>query len=123
MFRLAIPILGVSDSVAAEAFYCQKLGFRPKYVYRPDPKKSDPCWMGVVRDGAHVVLSSFAGDGPAGSRNIQIFIDDAVAVHREYEDAGVESLGDLMDQSWGNLEFGVRDPDGNRINFAQSKSG
>jgi hypothetical protein len=29
MFRPAVPILGVSDSVVAEQFYCQKLGFRP----------------------------------------------------------------------------------------------
>lgn len=77
MFLTALPILGVSSSAAAEAFYCGKLGFRRAYVHRPDSSKLDPCWMGVIRDGAHLVLSSFAGDGPPGSRDTQIMIEDA----------------------------------------------
>jgi catechol 2,3-dioxygenase-like lactoylglutathione lyase family enzyme len=89
MLKAALPILGVSDSVAAESFYCAKLGFRRAYVHRPDAGKADPCWMGVVRDGAHLVLSAF-GD-------------------------------ELMDQSWGHLEFNVSDPDGNLLDFAQDK--
>ena len=121
MFRLAIPILGVSNSAAAEDFYCRQLGFQRVFVYRPVANALDPCWMDVVRDGAHIVLSSFAGDGPPGSRNLQILIDDAPGVHREYEAAAVTGLGGITDQTWGNLEFGVKDPDGNSIIFAQSK--
>ncbi len=123
MFKIALPILGVSSSVAAEVFYCGKLGFRRKYAYRPDPRKLDPCWMGIVRDGAHLVLSSFDGDGPPGSRNVQIHVDDVVALRSEFEKAGVTDIGQLWDQSWGNLEFGLVDPDGNRLNFAQEKGG
>lgn len=119
MFKIALPILGISNSTNAEKFYCGQLGFRRKYVYRPDPAKLDPCWMGVVRDGAHLVLSSFDGDGPPGSRNVQIYVDDAAALRREFLEAGVRDVGELFDQTWGNREFGLVDPDGNRLGFAQ----
>jgi catechol 2,3-dioxygenase-like lactoylglutathione lyase family enzyme len=122
VFKIALPILGVSSSAAAEAFYCGKLGFRREYAYRPDPERPDPCWLGVVRDGAHLVLSSFAGDGPPGSRGVQIYVEDAAAIQREFRDAGVAGLEELMDQTWGNLEFNLADPDGNRIIVAQDKS-
>jgi catechol 2,3-dioxygenase-like lactoylglutathione lyase family enzyme len=121
-FSIAIPILGVVNSNAAEEFYCGRLGFRRAYVHRPNANSLDPCWMGVVRDGAHIVLSSFAGDGPPGSRGTQILIDDAVAVQREFRDAGVE-CSELVEESWGHVEFNVVDPDGNRLNFAQDNSG
>ena len=122
MFRIALPILGVTSSATAEQFYCGQLGFRRKYAYRPDPAQLDPCWLGVIRDGAHIVLSSFEGDGPPGARGIQIYVDDAAALRREFEAAGVPNIGKLWDQSWGNLEFSVKDPDGNGICFAQDKN-
>ena len=84
MFQIALPILGVAKSAVAEDFYCGKLGFRRAYVHRPNPEKADPCWMGVVRDGAHLVLSSFEGDGPPGSRGAQIYIEDAAGVQGEF---------------------------------------
>jgi catechol 2,3-dioxygenase-like lactoylglutathione lyase family enzyme len=122
MFRIALPILGVASSVTAEEFYCGRLGFRRKYAYRPDPAKPDPCWLGVVRDGAHIVLSSFEGDGPPGTRATQIYVDDAAALRREFLAAGVPDVSQLWDQSWGNLEFSVKDPDGNALGFAQDKN-
>ena len=54
MFKVALPILGVSSSEAAEEFYCGKLGFQRIYAYRPSATALDPCYMGVVRDEAHI---------------------------------------------------------------------
>jgi hypothetical protein len=59
MFKLAVPILGVSKSAEAKNFYCGRLGFQMEFAYRPDPQRLDPCYMGIVRDGAHMVISSF----------------------------------------------------------------
>ncbi len=122
MFKEAVPILGVSSSEAAEEFYCRKLGFRRVYAWRPDPTKLDPCYMGVVRDSAHVVISSFPGDGPPGARTVQIYVEDAAAVYAEYGQAGI-AVGELSDQSWGNIEFSFEDPDGNSLCIAQDKIG
>lgn len=50
MFKVAMPLLRVSSSIAAENFYCGQLGFRKHYAHRacePDP---DPCFMGLSRD-------------------------------------------------------------------------
>jgi catechol 2,3-dioxygenase-like lactoylglutathione lyase family enzyme len=35
VFKLAIPLLHVTDSVAAEDFYCDRLGFRLEFAHRP----------------------------------------------------------------------------------------
>ena len=120
-FKIALPILAVKSSDAAEDFYGGKLGFRTAYAYRPKPEQRDPCWLGVVRDGAHVVLSSFSGDGTPGSRSLQIYVENVGAVQRELRAAGVACGDELMDQDYGNLEFQVRDPDGNQLIFAQEQ--
>ena len=118
-----MPILPVENSERAEAFYSEKLGFKRVYAYRPDPESSDPGWLGMVRDGAHVVLSSFHPDGPPGSASLQFYVEDIAGLRRELASAGIH-LGDdqVFDQDWGNLEFNLEDPDGNRINVAQDKS-
>ena len=36
MFKLAIPVLHVSNSTAAETFYCSRLGFSRQFAYRID---------------------------------------------------------------------------------------
>jgi len=77
MLKIAHPIFGVTSSAKAEQFYCEKLGFRVKHLYRPDPKQLDPCWTVVIRDRVPIVLSSFQGDGPPG-RNLQIYVHNIV---------------------------------------------
>lgn len=121
MFKEAIPILGVASSEIAEEFYCERLGFRRLYAYRPKPAKPDPCYMGVGRDAVHIVVSSFEGDGPPGSRNVQIYVEDATAIYEEFKQAGV-SVGEIFDQTWGNIDFSFADPDGNSIIIAQHKA-
>jgi catechol 2,3-dioxygenase-like lactoylglutathione lyase family enzyme len=120
MLKIAHPIFGVTSSEKAEQFYCQKLGFRVKHVYRPDPNQADPCWMVVIRDRVPIVLSSFEGDGPPG-RNLQIYVDNVVSLREEFERAGVPWMGEILDQTWGNLELDVTDQDGNHVCFAQDK--
>ena len=65
MFKFAIPVLHVSNSAAAEAFYCERLGFTQGFAYRPCGG-SDPCYMGLTRDDVRLHISSFSGDGVVG---------------------------------------------------------
>ncbi len=87
MLKRAIPLLHVSDSSAAIKFYCGQLGFRLASSYKPDPQRSDPAYLTIVRDDAVLHLSSFSGDGVAGAV-ASLIIDDVDQLYREYAATG-----------------------------------
>ena len=117
MINLAIPLLHVSDPVSAERFYCEQLGFKKTFAYRPFGE-SGPCYFGLVRDEVRVHLSSFPGDGKAGNA-IVLIVDNVDDLHKEFLLKGVEIDLEPTDQSWGNREMYVTDADNNSIRFTQ----
>lgn len=118
MFKLAIPVLHVKSSAAAEEFYCNRLGFRRHFAYRVDENKPDPCYMGLARDDAWLHLSSFSGDGISGSV-VYLLVDDVDGLHEELRRKGVRIDLEPTDQTWGNREMYVKDSDGNSIRFVR----
>ena len=116
MIKLAIPLVHVSDSAAAEDFYCRRLGFRREFAYRVDDAKPDPCFMGLTRDGVWLHVSSFSGDGVAGGV-VGLIVEDVDAVHAELVAKGVRIDTGPVDQTWGTREMYVKDADGNSIRF------
>lgn len=116
--RHAIPVLHVTSSLLAETFFCDGLGFRREFAYRPDERSPDPCYMGVVRDGVRLHLSSFSGDGVAGGV-VYIATDDVRGLHAELVARGVPIDTGPVDQTWGNREMYVKDADGNSVRFVQ----
>ena len=120
MFRRAIPVLHVKNSTAAEQYYCNGLGFSRSFVYRPDDPTTDPCYMGLERDGVVFHISSFPGDGVSGG--VATFIvDDLDGLHTELTGRQVAIDLEPTDQSWDNREMYVRDPDGNSVRFVQGE--
>ena len=119
MFKLAIPVLHVSSSVAAEDFYCNRLGFRRQFAYRADEARPDPCYMGLTRDGAWLHVSSFSGDGVSGGV-VFLLVDDVDALHAEFAAKNVPIALEPTDQTWGNREMYVKDSDGNSIRFVHA---
>jgi len=119
VFTLAVPVLHVKSSSAAEAFYCGQLGFRRDFEYRPVPDRHDPCYMGVLRDGAWLHLSSFPGDGAPGSV-VYLLVDDLDDLYAELLRNGVFIDMEPTSQPWGNREMYISDPDGNSIRFVSS---
>jgi len=117
MLKFAIPILHVSSSAAAEEFF-GRLGFRQEFAMRPDPQKTDPCYMGFKRDQVLLHVSSFSGDGVAGGV-VYVAVDDVNALHRELVTRGVPIDTGPVDQTWGTREMYVKDADRNSIRFAQ----
>ncbi len=115
MLKSAIPVLHVSSSLAAEEFYCGSLGFRREFAYRPGDAP-DPCYMGVARDGATLHLSSFPDDGVSGSL-VYVVVDDVDALHRDLVRRNVPIDLPPTDQTWGNREMYVRDPDRNKLAY------
>ena len=116
MLKLAIPLLHVSQAAAAEEFYCRQLGFSREFAHRPEGIESDPCYMGVKRDGVWLHLSSFSGDGVAGGV-VNLIVDDVDAMHAELVGKGVAIAVAPVDQTWGTREMYVKDADGNTVRF------
>ena len=115
MLKFAIPVLHVTSSAAAEKFYCASLGFRQAFAYRPFGG-ADPCYMGVTRDDVELHLSSFSGDGVSGGV-VFLVVKDVDQLHEELKAKGIAIELEPTDQSWGNREMYINDPDGNSIRF------
>ena len=122
MFKLAIPVLHVASSRVAEEFYCERLGFQRRFAYRIDDAKADPCYMGFCRDVAWIHVSSFSGDAVPGGV-VYLVVDDVDELHADLVKQGVAVDLEPTDQTWGNRETYVNDPDGNSIRFVQENSG
>ena len=120
MLKTAIPVIHVSDSRAAEEFYCRGLGFARQFCYRPDSSGNDPCYMGVARDEAVLHLSSFSGDSVPGAA-VCVPVEDVDALHAELVAKGVPIDTPPVDQTWGTREMFIRDADRNKIAFSQPR--
>jgi len=121
LLKLAIPVLHVNSSLVAEEFYCKRLGFIQQFVYRIDDTKPDPCYMGLRRDDAWLHVSSFSGDGIPGSV-VYIVVDDVDKLHDECLQKNVNIDLKPTDQTWGNREMYLKDPDGNSIRFVRQSA-
>jgi uncharacterized glyoxalase superfamily protein PhnB len=118
MFKLAIPVLHITNSAAAENFYCRQLGFKREFAHRADDAKPDPCYSGLTRDDVWLHLSSFSGDGVSGGV-ANILVDNVDALHSEFVANGVHIDTGPVDQTWGTREMYVKDSDGNCLRFMQ----
>ena len=118
MFNRAIPVLHVSNSAVAQEFYCTQLGFSLEFATRGDETRPDPCYMGVHRDSVSLHVSSSPGDGVSGGV-VFLLVDDLDGIFRQLLRTNVQIDLSPTDQTWGNREMYVRDPDGNCIRFVQ----
>jgi catechol 2,3-dioxygenase-like lactoylglutathione lyase family enzyme len=116
MIQDAFPVLHISSIAASYEFYSQQLGFRLAFGAPPDGRLRDPVYMGFVRDGGIVHVSSHAGDGVAGSA-VYFLVDDVDALHAEFVKRRVPIHLAPTDQTWGLREMYVLDPDKNSIRF------
>lgn len=117
MLKSAVPEIHVTRSTIATEFYSGKLGFECVNAWRPDNTKEDPCYMGFVRDGVRLHVTSFR-DGVLGT-TVYVYVEDADALHAEFVARGVHDITPVTDQTWGTREFGVTDPDRNKIRFGE----
>ena len=116
MIKSATPLMHVSNSTAAQEFYCGQLGFKLEFAHRADDTLANPCYMGLSRDGVWIVLSSFSGDGVAGGV-VNFNVEDVDALHAEFVARGVKIDLEPVDQTWGTREMYVKDADGNCLRF------
>jgi uncharacterized glyoxalase superfamily protein PhnB len=116
MFQTAIPVIQVSSSSAAEAFYCKGLGFTLLSSWRADDARDDPRYMTLARDGAKLHVHSFQS-GTLGAA-VYVFVDDVNSLYAELVSKGI-LVSPPIDQEWGSREIVVRDADRNVMTFGQ----
>jgi uncharacterized glyoxalase superfamily protein PhnB len=119
LLKLAIPVLHVTNSAVAAEFYCNGLDFRQDFAHRGDETMPDPCYIGLSRDETRLHVSSFSGDGVSGGV-VFLLVDDVDGLDEELIRKGVRIDLEPTDQTWGNREMYVKDPDGNSIRFVQA---
>jgi uncharacterized glyoxalase superfamily protein PhnB len=117
MITSAVPVIATSSATIAEDYYCRVLGFLKMFAHRPNATRSDPCYLGIARDGVWLHLDSFKPER-AGSTGAFLWVTDVDAMYEEAILKGAISQLQPTDQTWGTREAHLRDHDGNVICFA-----
>jgi len=102
----------VRDFDAARAFYKQKLGFTETFV-------DEGTWSKLERNGMEIGLAPGEPQEDGGVAHVDV--DDVKAAAEELRRAGVE-IGVVFELHGEIRLLDVFDPDGNRVQFAQSLS-
>ena len=112
-FLSTTPILIVNDVVQARNFYFEKLGFEHSFQW------GDPVvYAGVKRGEVEIHLNSaFNAQNEAGKGSVFILTNEVDQLCDQYMLRGVEIYIEPADRDYGLRDFGIRDPDGNIINF------
>ena len=120
--RQSIPVLRVGRVDEAEAYYCGQLGFAKRFLYKPDPDRDDPGYLGVEWDGAWLHLSSHPGDSVPGA-SVHLVVEEIDALHEEFVGRSVTVALPPTDQSWNVREIHLDDPFGNWLVFGEPMDG
>ncbi len=109
-------VLAVLNLKRSTAYYTSVLGLSIDF--------EAPGWSFLSRDGFRVMLGECTGAIPPGDLGDHsyygyITVTDVDALHREYQQAGVQFTQSLASKPWGMREFGIRTPDGHRLMFGQ----
>jgi uncharacterized glyoxalase superfamily protein PhnB len=111
-FSAVVPVIPVTNTAEAIAFYLDKLGFDLAFEAGPD-------YAGVTRLGAELHLDGVL-DAAAGEVSVRITTLGIDALYAELEPQGVIHPEEPLEtKPWGLRQFSVVDLDGNRITFAQ----
>jgi catechol 2,3-dioxygenase-like lactoylglutathione lyase family enzyme len=111
--QLVYPALRITDEARSRAFYLDALGFEVDWEHRFEP--GFPIFMQITRDGLSLYLSQHAGDCEVGGL-VYLYVPDVDAWYERLLANGI-AADPPEDQSWGNREFRVADPDGNQLNI------
>lgn len=107
----ALPELPFVDVAAAVDHYRTVLGFRINY------QQDD---LGVMDRDAVTVLLIQRTKEHKGIGSCEMFVADVDELYRELVSKGANVSGPPVSHPWGLRDFQVRDPEGNRITFAQT---
>lgn len=114
------PYFIVDDVVATANWYRDRLGFEYDRLWG-----EPPVFCMVRRHGGVIMLSQLVGrarpnhtvDPERGAWDAYIWVEDADALHAEFEAKGVTIARDPCDQEYGCRDFEIDDCNGYRLCF------
>jgi len=111
------PVLASLDIERTVSFYCTRLGFSRVYI--------DPGVWGIVsRDSVQIHFWPCPDKSIAENTSCRVYVNGIDALFAELQPQGVvHPKTPLAQKPWGSREFGVLDPDGNLITFAERDHG
>ncbi len=110
-----IPIVSVSSVENAKVWFSELLGFRLDF----DAGDVIGLVHGEILKNC-IAESSHNNRQPAGSANLNFFVDEVDELYAKCVAAGVEVSVEPEDRSYGQRDFSIHDPDGNVFVFACS---
>lgn len=120
--ELAVPVLGVSDTVRARQYYIEKLGFEVRFEWSDEEADADgtpPQYVIIASGNAEFHLTMAAEPTPSITYVFVKGVDEYYQALRR-RDATISQ--DIRDFPWQMREFEVQDPDGNRLIFGEHLS-
>ena len=116
------PVLLADDVAHTVAYYCVVLGFKVEFTQNEQ-------YMGVFRDGVHIHVAAANGVPLHSNRaawtdtiqpaDVNFFVNDVDALHREFTEKGAAVGGTPKDQSYGVRDFQLTDCNGYVLRFNQ----
>lgn len=109
----ATPVLASLDIARSVDFFCTKLGFTAM--------RAEPGVYGIIsRDGVQIHFWACADRSIAESTSCRVRVQGIEPLYAQVEPLGiVHPHAPLAAKPWGTREFGILDPDGNLVTFAQ----
>ncbi|WPJ94547.1 VOC family protein [Coraliomargarita algicola] len=118
--KAVIPVIHSTNIEVSLQYYCEGLGFTKEWDYCQGEGTERVTYVGLQLEGIWIHLSSFSGDGVTGS--VTAFaVSDVDALFSKFQSNKIEVGLEPCDQSWGNREMYLNDPDGNHLRFIQEK--
>lgn len=122
MIAAIVPQFFTADMTATLDYYEKKLGFEKQFEY------GEPAFYGgVIRDGLSIFFRHLDEVPPLPEHKYShelldayIRVEDAQALHADYERQGLTISRPIADMEWGFREFVVRDIDGRLLCFGQA---
>lgn len=109
----AVPILASLDIARSVRFYCARLGFTEVY-------REAGVWGIVARDAVQIHFWPCSERHIAENTSCRVYVAGVDRLYAELDAQGVvHPSAPLEDKPWGSREFGVLDPDGNLVTFAE----
>ena len=112
-FLCCSPILSVNNLLRSRDFYVKKLGFKVSFEWG-----NPPSYIGIERDDVTLHLSDAKqSKHDSGKSNINIVTNEVDRYFSRCQQHGVDIVIEPADREYGMRDFGIKDIDGNILNF------